>query len=171
MKKKEVIFSEDNHKYKLVVNYGLHSIGEQEPYFSITSDLLLNTRNNFWKYIGGGCMHDEIRKHFPELEPLIKWHLCFEHSGPMHYIANALFWWKRSKRLVPDDRYTAYGPKALDYFKNTIVFGVVDSDSQYEVMVLDTPLEDIDKIRSFLNHRFHRMMNAFYEDMMKFEIY
>lgn len=38
----------------------------------------------------GGCIHDEIAKHFPELEPLIKWHLCSA-DGPMHYIANACY--------------------------------------------------------------------------------
>ncbi len=38
----------------------------------------------------GGCLHDEIRKHFPELAPFIKWHLCSS-DGPMHYIANTVF--------------------------------------------------------------------------------
>lgn len=39
---------------------------------------------------GGGCIHDEIAKWFPELAPLIKWHLCSS-DGPMHYPANALY--------------------------------------------------------------------------------
>lgn len=37
-----------------------------------------------------GCLHDEIRKHFPELAYLIKWHLCST-DGPMHYIAGTVY--------------------------------------------------------------------------------
>lgn len=38
----------------------------------------------------GGCIHDEIAKFFPELAPLIKWHLCST-DGPMHYAANTIY--------------------------------------------------------------------------------
>lgn len=38
----------------------------------------------------GGCMHEDIAKVFPELEPLIKWHLCYD-DGPMHYLANTVY--------------------------------------------------------------------------------
>lgn len=37
-----------------------------------------------------GCIHEVIAAHFPELEPLIKWHLCST-DGPMHYIANTVY--------------------------------------------------------------------------------
>lgn len=37
-----------------------------------------------------GCIHEEIAKHFPELAPLIKWHLCSS-DGPMHYVANTVY--------------------------------------------------------------------------------
>jgi hypothetical protein len=38
----------------------------------------------------GGCCHDEVAKHFPELAPFIKWHLTSS-DGPMHYIANTVY--------------------------------------------------------------------------------
>ena len=38
----------------------------------------------------GGCLHDEIAQYFPELAPLIKWHLPST-DGPMHYIANTTY--------------------------------------------------------------------------------
>lgn len=38
----------------------------------------------------GGCIHDEIAKYFPELKPLIKWHLVST-DGPMHYIPNTVY--------------------------------------------------------------------------------
>ena len=37
----------------------------------------------------GGCCHEMIAQVFPELEPLIQWHLVSS-DGPMHYIANTL---------------------------------------------------------------------------------
>lgn len=39
---------------------------------------------------GGGCCHDEIAKHFPQLRELIKWHLCSS-DGPMHYPGNVIY--------------------------------------------------------------------------------
>ena len=37
-----------------------------------------------------GSIHDIISKHFPELKPLIKWHLVST-DGPMAYLANTLY--------------------------------------------------------------------------------
>lgn len=38
----------------------------------------------------GGCLHEDIAAVFPELAPLIRWHLCST-DGPMHYLANTLY--------------------------------------------------------------------------------
>lgn len=57
--------------------------------FSITCDID-EWRGNAWREFGGGAAHDEIAKVFPELAPLIKWHLTSS-DGPMHYIANTLY--------------------------------------------------------------------------------
>jgi hypothetical protein len=37
-----------------------------------------------------GCIHEELAKYFPELAPLIKWHLTSS-DGPMHYVANTVY--------------------------------------------------------------------------------
>lgn len=37
-----------------------------------------------------GCLHDEVAKAFPELAPLIKWHLVSS-DGPTHYVANTVY--------------------------------------------------------------------------------
>lgn len=37
-----------------------------------------------------GCLHDDIADAFPELAPLIKWHLSAT-DGPMHYLANTIY--------------------------------------------------------------------------------
>jgi len=54
--------------------------------FSITGTIY----DKHGRDIGGGCVHEEIAKTFPELAPLIKWHLCST-DGPMHYIANTTY--------------------------------------------------------------------------------
>ena len=42
------------------------------------------------KEISGGCQHELIVKHFPELKKYIKWHLCST-DEPMHYVANTIY--------------------------------------------------------------------------------
>ena len=43
-----------------------------------------------WTTVARGMLHDEVARFFPELEPLLKWHLCST-DGPMHYVANSLY--------------------------------------------------------------------------------
>lgn len=52
--------------------------------FSMTCDIYENGRD-----VAGGAAHEEIAKVFPELAPLIKWHLCST-DGP-HYLSNATY--------------------------------------------------------------------------------
>lgn len=41
--------------------------------------------------LAGGCLHEEIAAAFPDLAPLIKWHLVSS-DWPMHYVANTLYY-------------------------------------------------------------------------------
>lgn len=47
-------------------------------------------RGGKWDIESCGCIHDEVAKHFPELEPFIKWHLTST-DGPMHYYKNVIY--------------------------------------------------------------------------------
>lgn len=59
--------------------------------FSITGVVYSNKTSSSDRYfVTGGCIHEEIEKHFPELKHLIKWHLTSS-DGPMHYVANTTF--------------------------------------------------------------------------------
>jgi hypothetical protein len=58
--------------------------------FSITADIQRAGKNGHWYEHSGGCCHGEIVKHFPELAPLIKWHLVSS-DGPMHYPGNVIY--------------------------------------------------------------------------------
>jgi hypothetical protein len=55
--------------------------------FAITGEIYIPGRRDCEAC---GCIHDEIAKHFPELAPFIKWHLCAT-DGPMHYVANTVY--------------------------------------------------------------------------------
>ncbi|MFU1607364.1 hypothetical protein ACM25O_13345 [Sulfitobacter pontiacus] len=59
--------------------------GEQS--FSITGEIFKPGRRDVEAC---GCIHDEIARYFPELRPLIAYHLTGQ-KGPMHYIANTVY--------------------------------------------------------------------------------
>jgi hypothetical protein len=42
-------------------------------------------------YISGGCIHEEIIKHFPEFKMFIDLHLCDYSGVPMHPVANGFY--------------------------------------------------------------------------------
>lgn len=58
--------------------------------FTITADVSTPASRRRRDIAAGGCMHEEIAVVFPELIPLIKWHLCST-EGPMHYLANTVY--------------------------------------------------------------------------------
>jgi hypothetical protein len=72
--------------------------------FGITCDAIRNFR---WE--SGGCQHDLISEHFPELRPYLKWHLAST-DGPMHYIENTVYW--AQKGHLEEARRAAVWPDA-----------------------------------------------------------
>jgi hypothetical protein len=55
--------------------------------FSITASIHVPGEGE----VAGGCMHAEIARYFPELAPLVQWHLVST-DGPLHYVENTMFW-------------------------------------------------------------------------------
>ena len=85
--------------------------------FSITATIDRQAKNGRWTDDCGGCLHDEVAKHFPELAPYIKWHLTST-DGPMHYVDNSLYWAGKSgwTNGGPND------PPNLEHFRRTAVW-------------------------------------------------
>lgn len=83
-------YQEDGRTYRITatVRYD-DEFGNGHNSFSITAHIDCKIGNRGHEY-RDGCCHTEIAKQFPELAPLIKWHLCSS-DGPMHYIANTLY--------------------------------------------------------------------------------
>lgn len=58
--------------------------------FAVTGEVRDGVHRGDRGMITCGAIHDDIAKYFPELAPLLKWHLTSS-DGPMHYIANTLY--------------------------------------------------------------------------------
>lgn len=62
-------------------------------------------------FVSGGCVHDDIAATFPELAPLIRWHLCAT-DGPMHYVGNTIY---HARENGPTHAWVYFkGPAATD---------------------------------------------------------
>ena len=57
--------------------------------FAITGEVR-RLRNMTDAIISCGCIHEDIKKHFPKLTKYIKWH-HMSSDGPMHYVANTVY--------------------------------------------------------------------------------
>lgn len=74
---------------KLAVTACLEHIqGNARPHFSVTAELA----DKRGRCIAAGCLHDEIRRYFPSLEPIIELHLSDDLGVPMHAEANGWYW-------------------------------------------------------------------------------
>ncbi len=92
-KKWNKVFHENGEKYLIDVRSELiHRDGNASPYFSIGGDIFRIAKNGRKVWEAGGCIHEEIIKHFPQLQPLVDVHLSDEDGVPMHAYANAGYW-------------------------------------------------------------------------------
>lgn len=179
----------------------LHSLGGQAPYFSITGDVFepgyrrhetnIHIDGKSWTSFMGGCVHDEVRKAFPELDPFIRWHLTSV-EAPMHCVANGLFhhnlWtafiagppWdgslrdeheRRSGCTIECGKWVHY-PREGDTleqsrknFYSTIIHGAVPTDAEMS----EDAIIGMDKaeLTAWLEGRLPALKAAFEADMVK----
>lgn len=90
VKKESKYYTEDGANYRIDVTIRYDDeCRNGHNSFSITNTIYKQKRGG-WVDVVGGCIHEEIEKHFPEYAHLIKWHLM-DSDGPMHYIANTVY--------------------------------------------------------------------------------
>lgn len=70
--------------------------------FSITADIVRIARNGRRVMAGGGCCHEEIAKHFPELRKFIPLHLCNYLGMPMYPEANGQYFVAEGKEKATE---------------------------------------------------------------------
>ncbi|MGI0147905.1 MAG: hypothetical protein ACREDF_00025 [Thermoplasmata archaeon] len=128
-------FTENGQKYRIQATYGmdyeLAHRNNQAPYFSLTM-----TRDRWtgrrWEDEGGGAAHEEIIRHFPTLEPYVKWHLVSTES-PMHYLANAKYWYEIATGKLAPGEHQRIDP--WDALRSTIVFGGLPTDADHNLNI------------------------------------
>jgi hypothetical protein len=137
------------------VTYGMHYIeGNRLPYFSITCDIREHSR-----YVGGGAAHEHIAKHFPELRAFIPWHLCDQDGTPMHYRANAIYWYGMAACWVQRSPYDR-DPRAC--FLSTIGWGHVSGDESEPRLTMKAS-----ELGEWLDERLPKLQEAFKDAMAK----
>ena len=92
------MFYENGEKYRIQVRSELvHRDGNSNAYFAIGGDIYRHAKNGRKVWEAGGCIHEDIIKHFPQLQPLVDIHLADEDGVPMHAYANAAYWAGQTK--------------------------------------------------------------------------
>jgi hypothetical protein len=125
---------------RIRAKYGFDKHGDQEPYFAVGGEIE-GFNGAVWENHSCGCLHDQIAEHFPELAGVIRWHLCTESTGPMHYVANAVHRWslhcqQTGKIPLAEKEWQRPGkndPDQIEAFKSHVVFGAVEGDKLPEL--------------------------------------
>lgn len=87
------VFYQGGEKYRIQVKAELGIVGKNnKSYFSIGGDIYRLAKNGRKVWECGGCIHEEIVKHFPQLQVLVDIHLADDEGVPMHAYANAAYW-------------------------------------------------------------------------------
>ena len=115
-------YTEDGQQYKITaeVRFDDDECKNGHKTFAITGEILRKAKTGRWAFDSCGLIHDDIAKHFPNLAPFFKWHLCST-DRPLHYLANTLYhasdkdcWgrrkgepsaWERRIRFFFDDEF------------------------------------------------------------------
>jgi hypothetical protein len=124
--------------------------------FSITADLYDRgfirgetsiVHSNGKKYYLGscGCLHDEVKKHFPDLSRAIDFHLCSS-DGPLYYIENSLY-----------------------HFENNDINGIQSCSIWPEFSAIDFEYYyNQDEFKTKLQERLPSLMEEFYQIVTSF---
>ena len=104
------VYTEDGQQYKITAEVRFDDECKNgHKTFAITGEILRKAKYGRWGFDSCGQIQDDIAKHFPDLVPYFKWHLCST-DGPMHYLANTLYWVREGN--IEAARKTAIWPDA-----------------------------------------------------------
>lgn len=130
--------------WKIVANVRFDDeCGNGHNTFAITADIYDDRK----RLDSCGCQHEAVAEHFPELAPLIKWHLVST-DGPLGYIENTMYHSGRTKWK---------DVKNYDYARSTAVWSDL---SNYE---LDTMTDE--HLKAALIDRLPGLMQRFKTDI------
>lgn len=150
---------------KTRLTYGYHYLaGNPAAHVSITEET--KRFEGFWREDSFGIVSDFlVAKFFPALLPLVRWHLSCVETGPLHYVANALYWWDRVHGRDMLNRWYRESPgdpsrlEARNILLNQIVYGALEEDWKYDPVQM--PREDLER---WLNDRLPALISQLRAD-------
>lgn len=146
-------FTENKRKYRITVTILLDDDCHNNMCdWSITADIRWKNEYGIYKEYMGGCCHDEIARHCPELAKFIPLHCCNHYGAPMYPVENGIYHIKNSDKSVAieylhisDKEYYKLSEAVDDkmYFKYLLFnLGIVDR-WKHESGELIAELEDL----------------------------
>lgn len=94
-------FTENEEDYRITVRISLDDDCKNNICdWSITADVDWKNKHGKYEDYLGGCCHDEVAKHFPELAKFISLHLCNHYGAPIHPVENGIYHVRRSGMSV-----------------------------------------------------------------------
>lgn len=156
-------FKEGGRDYRIKARYGMDydfaRRNDQDPHFSVTGSID-ELRGGRWREDSGGMLHEDIARHFPQLEPYLKWHLVAWPEGPMHYLANAQYWWEKMAGVSKWPPQPGE-PDPAEAFASTVVWGALPDGEG----VPPTGPDDWPRVEAWLRDRLPALMELFRADM------
>lgn len=130
-------FTENEEDYRITVRISLDDGCKNNICdWSITADIRRKNKCGTYGEYMGGCCHNEVAKHFPELAKFISLHLCNHYGAPMYPVENGTYHIKNSDKSVAieylrisDKEYSKLSEAVDDemYFKYLLFdLGIVD---------------------------------------------
>lgn len=130
-------FTENKEEYRITVTVSLNDDCHNNMCdWSVTADIRRKNKCGTYGEYMGGCCHNEVAKHFPELAKFISLHLCNHYGAPMYPVENGTYHIKNSDKSVAieylrisDKEYSKLSEAVDDelYFKYLLFsLGIVD---------------------------------------------
>ena len=152
------VYEDGGQTLRARARYGMsYIVGNLLPYFSLTCETERQVRRR-WEEDSAGCNHELVTRIFPELAPLVRWHLSDQSGTPMHYEANAVYWFHMVCGIVKRDPWCK---DPLANFRSTVVWGAVEGDPE------EVPLHwNRRELLDVLQGRLHELRATFHRDIV-----
>lgn len=90
-------FTENEEEYRITVTVSLDDDCHNNMCdWSVTADIRWKNQGGQYKEYMGGCCHDEVAKHFPELAKFIPLHCSNHYGAPLYPVANGIYHIRKS---------------------------------------------------------------------------
>lgn len=90
-------FTENEEEYRMTVTVSLDDDCHNNMCdWSVTADIRQKNKQGTYVEYMGGCCHDEVAKHFPELAKFIPLHCSNHYGAPMYPVGNGIYHIRKS---------------------------------------------------------------------------